>query len=116
MTPEEKYPDRVFPATTPVLKQIDQLHADIRRLRERIDQLEAPSDEQETAWEAERREAQDEANAKKDRDKKTAASRAAIDEARARAVSAIARQLPLALKQAKAGKIALLRLILRSTR
>ena len=50
------------------------------------------------------------------RENRQAQAAAALDQARADAIRAIARLLPQAVKQARAGKPALLRMILRATR
>jgi hypothetical protein len=62
-----------------------------------------------------RREAAEERREQRQRQRQDRA-RAALDRARADAIRAIARLLPQAVKQAKAGKPALLRMILRATR
>jgi hypothetical protein len=92
----------------------------LRRLQRQIDQLTRELD-----YYKEREQAADTADAKAEaaeeerqrkRERKALIAQEALNRARADAIRAIAKLLPQAVQQAKAGKPALLRMILRATR
>jgi len=100
----------------PLPTQIEHLLGKIARLEGHIAELRAPTPEQtadeKTAAKRQEREARQRARDQKNRED----AERTIMMARAAAIRALVKLLPKAIQQANAGKPALLRLILRSTR
>ena len=113
---EGKYQIPHHIATKPVPDQIEWLLHKINSLKERIESLEAPTPEQTKEEIAEEKE-QSALAEKRQRDNKLREdSERTILQARSSAIRALVKLLPKAVSQANAGKPALLRLILRSTK
>jgi len=117
MTDERPIHERTgLPPSLTMPQQINHLLSKIARLEKQLAELREPTPEQTAEEKAAERE-REKAQRQRERDEKNQAdAERTILQARAAAIRALVKLLPRAVKQANAGKPALLRLILRSTR